>query len=412
MTKTTNVRSTIARAATAWLIAAMTAITLAGCAAPQAAVSTVKRPFDEGIEAITDALIEQGPRTLGFGSNELTRAALMVDPMIDADSGQRTVDSKRLQESVLRRIHSRYPLVKVLAFEDASLGQPSYVLTGTIARIDRRVAAEARNAGSGVAQVQLALIELRTGMVVAQSSGRLDSRGLDGMPLAFDQDSPVLAQDRVVDGYIRSAATPPGQPANKSYVDQIRVAPLVSSATSSYEAGQYERALSQFNAASAMQGGEQLRVLSGIYLAAVKLEHQDEARLAFRRIVEHGIARRQLGVKFLFNPGATSFWSDPKISGAYPMWLAQIAQGTVQAKVCVDVVGHTSHTGAESLNDSLSLNRAEAIRTRLVGEQIELLRRTRSVGRGFRDNIIGTGTDNAADALDRRVVFKIVPCAG
>ena len=30
-----------------------------------------------------------------------------------------------------------------------------------------------------------------------------------------------------------------------------------------------------------------------------------------------GIAYNELGVKFLFNPGSTEFWSDPKISGAY-----------------------------------------------------------------------------------------------
>jgi len=29
---------------------------------------------------------------------------------------------------------------------------------------------------------------------------------------------------------------------------------------------------------------------------------------------------------------------------------------------------------------------------------------------GFRQNIVGSGTDNAVDALDRRVEFKIVPC--
>jgi len=31
-------------------------------------------------------------------------------------------------------------------------------------------------------------------------------------------------------------------------------------------------------------------------------------------------------------------------------------------------------------------------------------------GMGFRQNIVGSGTDNAVDALDRRVEFKIVPC--
>ena len=35
-----------------------------------------------------------------------------------------------------------------------------------------------------------------------------------------------------------------------------------------------------------------------------------------------------------------------------------------------------------------------------------------AIGMGFRENLIGTGTDNAVDVLDRRVEFRIVPCKG
>jgi outer membrane protein OmpA-like peptidoglycan-associated protein len=34
----------------------------------------------------------------------------------------------------------------------------------------------------------------------------------------------------------------------------------------------------------------------------------------------------------------------------------------------------------------------------------------RAEGMGFRQNIVGSGTDNSFDVLDRRVEFKIVPC--
>ena len=30
---------------------------------------------------------------------------------------------------------------------------------------------------------------------------------------------------------------------------------------------------------------------------------------------------------------------------------------------------------------------------------------------GFRDNIVGTGRDDASDAIDRRVEFSVVPCS-
>jgi outer membrane protein OmpA-like peptidoglycan-associated protein len=33
-----------------------------------------------------------------------------------------------------------------------------------------------------------------------------------------------------------------------------------------------------------------------------------------------------------------------------------------------------------------------------------------SVGMGFRENIVGSGTDDLRDALDRRVEFKVRSC--
>ena len=58
----------------------------------------------------------------------------------------------------------------------------------------------------------------------------------------------------------------------------------------------------------------------------------------------------------------------------------------------------------------LSLQRATYIRQRLATEASELAGRTKPQGMGFRQNIVGSGTDNVVDALDRRVEFKIVPC--
>ena len=115
-------------------------------------------------------------------------------------------------------------------------------------------------------------------------------------------------------------------------------------------------------------------------------------------------------MKFLFNPGSTQFWSDPKVSGAYPMWLRQIARESTGAKVCMNIVGHTSRTGSEPVNDALSLQRANIIRQRLAAEAQSLAAKTKTAGMGFRQNIVGSGTDNAVDALDRRVEFRIIPC--
>jgi len=74
------------------------------------------------------------------------------------------------------------------------------------------------------------------------------------------------------------------------------------------------------------------------------------------------------------------------------------------------VTGHTSRTGSEAVNERLSLQRATSVKAKLVGEAPPLSKKLRESGMGFRENIVGTGADDASDALDRRVEFKVVGC--
>ena len=193
-------------------------------------------------------------------------------------------------------------------------------------------------------------------------------------------------------------------------MERIGVGTVITEATTLYNAERYQDALGQYQTALATPQGQQLRAESGLYLTDVKLGHVAEAEQSFGRIVALGIAYNELGVKFLFNAGSVEFWSDPKISGVYQMWLRQIARGVVATGSCVKVVGHTSKSGPAHINEALSLKRATTIRQRLTNEQPALATRTQVEGMGFRQNIVGSGTDNGFDVLDRRVEFRIVPC--
>ena len=115
-------------------------------------------------------------------------------------------------------------------------------------------------------------------------------------------------------------------------------------------------------------------------------------------------------MKFLFRPGSTQFWPDPAVSRFYPMWIREIAKEADSKAACLRITGHTSVTGSPAFNDQLSLKRAERVQTRLVAERPPLRSRTEAAGLGSREPIIGTGTDDARDALDRRVEFQPHPC--
>ena len=50
------------------------------------------------------------------------------------------------------------------------------------------------------------------------------------------------------------------------------------------------------------------------------------------------------------------------------------------------------------------------IQQRLAAESPAVAGRVKPSGMGFRENIVGSDSDNAVDALDRRVEFKVEPC--
>jgi hypothetical protein len=388
-------------------------LSVVGCATPAPAPAptpaatsdTAERSFDEAVNVATDGLVAQLQQRPGPSTKTDAKRGLVIDPMVDAASGQQTAATLLLEQRVVERLRSSSSQLDVMPFQVPNLSQAQYLLTGTMARV-----ASSQPGAPQVFEINLAVTDLKDGMVVAQASSRARDEGVDTNPTPYYRDSPVVVKDQVVDGYIATAKTPPGRPADPVYFERVATATVVSEATIAYNGGSYQDALALYQTASAKPGGEQLRVLNGIYLASWKLGRKNEAEDAFGKVVALGLSSNNLGVKFLFNPGTTNFWSDPQVSGPYGFWLRQIARQAVVAKVCMHVVGHTSLTGSQAYNDRLSLQRAVYIKKRLDTEAPELASRTRASGVGFRETLVGTGTDDARDALDRRVEFKIVGC--
>ena len=403
MNMSTTGSAPLARAL-AWIAA--TAALLAGCAAPQQTALTNELPFEEAVARATDGLLAQTQKLPAFlvkVESKLAKRSVVIDPMIDAGSGQQTAATLLLERRVAERIAARFEGFETLPFQSVHLAKAQYLLTGTMTRT-------AGERGRGAFRINLALTEIKPGTVVAQASAIARGEGIDATPTSYYRDSPVIVKDRVIEGYVSTTASAPGQRADAYYLERVAVATLINDATTLYNAERYQEALAQYRNASASPTGQQMRALNGVYLTNWKLGRMAEAEDAFRKVVAFGIAYRELGVKFLFNPGSTEFWSDTRVSGAYGMWLRQIAREGAATRVCMNVLGHTSRTGSEQANDALSLQRAEHIRQRLATEAPQLGPRMKAAGMGFRQNVVGSGSDNALDALDRRVEFKIVPC--
>jgi outer membrane protein OmpA-like peptidoglycan-associated protein len=366
--------------------------------------------FDAGVDYAIDDLLVQARRLPAFNpapgilkKEEPMRGVIAVDPAIDGNTGQQTIASKALDARLLQRAADKFAQFDVGAVNSAMLGKAQYVLAATLTPIDAKAA-------SGTFRISLSLTDIKTGFVVAQSVARIRSEGVDTTPTAFYRDSPSLTKDRVVEGQIRTAQTPTGGAADEFYLSRLPINALIGEGSRLYEAGNYAEALRYYESAAARPEGQQLRVLNGLYLANIQLGRTDEAEKAFAKIVSLGLATNSLSVKFLFRPGSLEFLADPKVSGPYVMWLRLVAREVAASKSCLNIVGHTSRTGAEQFNDRLSMQRAVAIQRRLETLAPETASRLGSSGMGFRENLVGSGSDDLRDALDRRVEFKVRNC--
>jgi outer membrane protein OmpA-like peptidoglycan-associated protein len=394
--------------------ASLTALLLLGsCGAPPAperpAAPSSELTFDAGVDYAIDDLLVQTQRLPAFSAapsllnKDVARGVIAVDPAIDGNTGQQTVASKALDSRLLQRASNKFAQFDVAAVNSTTLAKARYLLAATLTPID---AAK----GTTTFRISLSLTDIKTGFVVAQSASRVRGEGVDTTPTPFYRDSPSLTKDRVVEGQIKTAQTPTGGAADEIYMSRLPINALISEGSNRYEAGNYAEALRYYESAAARPEGQQLRVLNGLYLVYTQLGRTDDAEKAFGKIVALGLATNSLSVKLLFRPGSTEFLADPKVSGPYTMWLRLVAREVASSKSCLAIIGHTSHTGAEQFNERLSLQRAVAIQRKIEAQAPETTGRLVSVGMGFRENLVGSGTDDLRDALDRRVEFKVRSC--
>jgi len=370
---------------------------------PPATAAPPLLPYDQAVLSAAGAVLGPRPATA-----PAVVQAVVIDPLIDGLSGSQTVATQALGLQLAALMRAQYPQYQVLPFTAANVARSPLVLIGTVTGIN----AQRQTAGTREAyRLCFALADLRTGKLLGKGLAFARPEGVDATPLAAFRDAPAWTEDPATQGYIRTCqGTRAGDPINPVYIERIVAAAQVAEAIEAYDAGHYQAALDLYTSAQRTSAGDQFRVYNGLYLAHWKLGRRDRAEAAFARIVDFGLSQRRLAVKFLFRPGSTAFVADSRLSAPYPLWIKAIASRAASAGGCLEVVGHTSATGPEPLNDRLSQARAESLKALLEAGAPALDRHLIASGMGSRQMLVGTGRDDASDALDRRVEFKVIGC--
>lgn len=372
--------------------------------APAAAPPPVApAPFDKALLTAATDLFTKAQLPEGADPVEL-----VIDPLIDGVSGAQSVASQLMEKRLGELVRTSFPRYRLQPFTTKTLERAPLVLVGTFTAINN---AGQANGPRDAFRICLALADLRAGKIISKGFAKALPAGVDATPTPSFSENPVWAEDEATIAYIKTCqGTKAGDPLNPVYADRIGTASLISDGIAEYDNKRYREALAFYRTAMRMPGGDQLRVHNGVYLANWKLNRRDDAAQSFSGLVAYGLKSSKLSVRFLFRPGSTQFLADPQLSGPYPMWLNQIAARAAQTNTCLEIVGHTSTTGPVQLNERLSVLRAETIKTTLEQNEQRLAGKLIATGMGPRETLIGTGKDDASDALDRRVEFKVHKC--
>ena len=351
-----------------------------------------------------ERLLQDAQASLGSGGR-----GLVIDPPLDANTGQPTQGTVLMTAQLAGLITRRVPTWNVEPLTRARLAAQPLLLIGTLTAISSK---GAKDENADVFRICLALADLTTGKIVARRGDRATLASVAAEPTALVRDSPTWALDPTTRAYIDSCqASSAGDAFAPAYLKRLAAAAAINEAALAFADNKPAEAYRLYREARSAAERDDLCVLNGLYAAAWKTGRKKEAAETFGRIVAIGLETRRLPIKIFFVPGTTTLLPAADLQAQYALWLQEIANQVGARETCLRVIGHTSRTGDRAANEVLSQKRAAVIKTALERQDKKLGPRIVAVGVGSREIIVGLGTDDLRDALDRRVEFRTVDCS-
>ncbi len=225
------------------------------------------------------------------------------------------------------------------------------------------------------------------------------------------QTSPMYLKEKHFDGLVILAANLIDTLANKKYYESLDTKSLIEEAERLSANKEYEQSLLLFYLASERKDSPLKVTYLELYQNARNLNHQVAASDAFQRLLtQNVIETKKLTFKFLFTPQSSVFTDDKDLRKEYSFWLREIVKYFQKNKRCFQIIGHTGKEETDNPKQ-LSLQRAKKIQLMMKVNFPMVIERSTLIAKGDKENIIGIGTNDMMDILDRRVELNIINCA-
>ncbi len=359
--------------------------------------------FEVAIPILTNHLLIQIKNKLGI-LDIFDQKKILFEPFIDLTSHQVVKVSRQIEFIIFTETQKKFGdkfSIKRLIHENSI--QADYIMHGVLTYEPYR------EQDINYYHVISSVIHKNTGQVVAKSDVWISNYDLDFRMVI---ESPMIVQDShsIAEQVVKlniDAQVP------KNYNNFLKVGALITQAETAYENKDYQTALALYTQFSKLQSFEKHKMMNayiGLYQTNIHLGNWDAAEKAFAKMVALNFEEyNSLGIKFIFLVNKVTF--DSKLKAQYAIWLRQIGQYLEDNNnLCLHIVGHSSRSGGLDYNCNLSLNRAKAIQQKLQPYYKLVKANSKTDAKAWSQNIVGSGTDDAQDAIDRRVEFKVVSC--
>ena len=330
--------------------------------------------------------------------------AVWVAPAINKNSGELTASGRELQmllaldlKTTLSNtvVHSRWGTANI---------QWAWVLCPEV-EFEKPTDG---NVDGGWFKIRIAAIN-QQGLILPGVLLRVNAHQFDATPSRFFRDAPIYLTGQFHDK--RSRLTAGG--ASGLSLEQrslfIAIEVLNQQGILDFEEGRNQQALQSFTKALQLDP-ENLSALFGSYQVWRELNNSVQYEGFFARMLASAIRQENISFRFFFQVRTADFRDDIDVSKDYSFWLFQLARQIHASGRCLLIQGHASNSGTLEYNQKLSKDRAQQVAKQLIKFIPELKSKIAFEGRSFLDNMVGSGTDDAKDAIDRRVDFKLRRC--
>ena len=325
---------------------------------------------------------------------------IVIDPFVDVESGYPVKANAKIKDIIAKEIGRRFEITGEMEPENLEISE--YVLNGMVT-IEEKVGKR-----GNVYKVNAAVFEKSSGKVLASAAVRVSR--FDTTPMDIYKDSPVYLKGESYEQHMSSVKKMPNEDVNKEYQNRLMIKAMLVKGDLLYEQREFKKSLTYYNQAAGSQTEQPMEVLNGQYTNLAKQEQWVEAEEVYGKLAKASVHEtNEVTSKITFAPNSIQPLERKAVQ--HNIYMKQIANLVAANRSCtIKIIGHCSRTASASYNDKLSLQRAAWIQKQMATYAPEVMNKSQIIGRGFRENIVGTGTDDITDEIDRRVEFKFNNC--